>query len=173
MFWDHFGVRLSGSRTFLVVTHSFVSQTTHAFLGVLPLCFCLSACCWLKPWPYVLKLKDMACILYKWNPFRWHLRLWPWPLCRSSFWSDCEAKPIYEMTMSVCVKTLVLAVAFSSIVGKLLMISLSSFTCINSFNSTMSTIHRKLCLWPWPSTFPVSRSNANLHLSQLWDNYMY
>ena len=30
-------VCLSGSRTFLVVTHSYVSQATHAFLGMLPL----------------------------------------------------------------------------------------------------------------------------------------
>ena len=39
---DHFvrclSVRLSGSHTFLVVTHSYVSQATHAFLGMLPLC---------------------------------------------------------------------------------------------------------------------------------------
>ena len=48
---DHFVRRLSvrpsvcllGSHTFLVVTHSYVSQATHAFLGMLPLCmyFCL------------------------------------------------------------------------------------------------------------------------------------
>ena len=31
--------RLYGSHTFLVVTHSYVSQATHAFLGMLPLCF--------------------------------------------------------------------------------------------------------------------------------------
>ena len=31
-------VRLSGSHIFLVVTHSYVSQATHAFLGMLPLC---------------------------------------------------------------------------------------------------------------------------------------
>ena len=31
-------VCLSGSHTFLVVTHSYVSQATHAFLGMLPLC---------------------------------------------------------------------------------------------------------------------------------------
>ena len=39
---DHFVRRLpmglSGSRTFLVVTHSYVWQATHAFLGMLPLC---------------------------------------------------------------------------------------------------------------------------------------
>ena len=34
-------VCLSGSHTFLVVTHSYVSQATHAFLGMLPLCFML------------------------------------------------------------------------------------------------------------------------------------
>ena len=34
-------VCLSDSQTFLVVTHSYVSQATHAFLGMLPLCFCL------------------------------------------------------------------------------------------------------------------------------------
>ena len=32
-------VRLSGSHTFLVVTHSYVSQVTHAFLGKQPLCY--------------------------------------------------------------------------------------------------------------------------------------
>ena len=32
-------VCLSSSHTFLVVTHSHVSQATHAFLGLLPLCF--------------------------------------------------------------------------------------------------------------------------------------
>ena len=32
-------VRLCGSHTFLVVTHSYVSHVTHAFLGMLPLCF--------------------------------------------------------------------------------------------------------------------------------------
>ena len=31
-------VCLSGSHTFLVVTHSYVWQATHAFLGMLPLC---------------------------------------------------------------------------------------------------------------------------------------
>ena len=31
-------VCLSGSHAFLVVTHSYVSQATHAFLGMLPLC---------------------------------------------------------------------------------------------------------------------------------------
>ena len=33
-------VSLSGSHAFLVVAHSYVSQATHAFLGMLPLCFC-------------------------------------------------------------------------------------------------------------------------------------
>ena len=32
-------VCLSGSHTFLVVTHSYVSQATHAFLGLLPFLF--------------------------------------------------------------------------------------------------------------------------------------
>ena len=32
-------VCLSGSHAFLVVTHRYVSKTTHAFLGMLPLCF--------------------------------------------------------------------------------------------------------------------------------------
>ena len=32
-------VCLSGSHTFLVVTHSYVSPATHAFLGMLPLCY--------------------------------------------------------------------------------------------------------------------------------------
>ena len=36
---DHFVQRLSGSHTFLVDTHSYVSQATHAFLGMLPLCY--------------------------------------------------------------------------------------------------------------------------------------
>ena len=43
---DHFVRRLSvrqshflGSHTFSVVSHSYVSQATHAFLGMLPLCF--------------------------------------------------------------------------------------------------------------------------------------
>ena len=39
---DHFVwrlcIRLSGSNTFYVVTHSYVSQTTHPFLGMLPVC---------------------------------------------------------------------------------------------------------------------------------------
>ena len=47
---DHFvrrlsvcvSVCLSDSRTFLIVTHSYVSQATHAFLGMLPLCW---ICC--------------------------------------------------------------------------------------------------------------------------------
>ena len=46
---DHFVRRLSvlyshflGSHTFLVVTHSYVSQATHAFLGLLPLCYVTS-----------------------------------------------------------------------------------------------------------------------------------
>ena len=34
----HLCVCLSGSQTFLIVTHSYVSQATHAFLGMLPLC---------------------------------------------------------------------------------------------------------------------------------------
>ena len=33
-------VCLSSSHTFLVLTHSYVSQATHAFLRMLPLCFC-------------------------------------------------------------------------------------------------------------------------------------
>ena len=44
---DHFvrrlSVRLSGSHTFLVVMHSYVSQATSAFLGMLPLCFYLTS----------------------------------------------------------------------------------------------------------------------------------
>ena len=43
---DHFVRRLSVSRsashTFLVVTHSYVSQATHAFLAMLPLCSAVS-----------------------------------------------------------------------------------------------------------------------------------
>ena len=35
-------VCLSDSHTFLIVTHSYVSQATHAFLGMLPLCFHLT-----------------------------------------------------------------------------------------------------------------------------------
>ena len=42
---DHFvrrlSVCLSGSHTFLVVMHSYVSQATHAFLEMLPLCYFL------------------------------------------------------------------------------------------------------------------------------------
>ena len=42
-------VCLSGSNTFLVVTHSYVSQATHAFLGMLALCFHIAewimSCC--------------------------------------------------------------------------------------------------------------------------------
>ena len=37
-------VRLSGSHTFVVVTHSYVSQATHAFLGMLLLCCFFSIC---------------------------------------------------------------------------------------------------------------------------------
>ena len=33
-------MRLSGSHTFLIFTHSYVSEATHAFLGMLPL-FCI------------------------------------------------------------------------------------------------------------------------------------
>ena len=39
---DHFvcaSVCMSGNHTFLVVTHSYVSQATHAFLRILPLCY--------------------------------------------------------------------------------------------------------------------------------------
>ena len=47
---DHFvrqlSVCLSGSHTFLVVTYSYVSQATHAFLGMLPLCSVLITCNW-------------------------------------------------------------------------------------------------------------------------------
>ena len=38
-FVRHLSVCPSGSHTFLVVTHSYVSQAEHAFLGMLPLCF--------------------------------------------------------------------------------------------------------------------------------------
>ena len=39
---DHFLRRLlSGSHTFLVVTHSYVPQATHTFLGMLPLFFAI------------------------------------------------------------------------------------------------------------------------------------
>ena len=40
-------VFLYSSHTFLVVMHSYVSQATHAFLGMLPL-FCRSYCCLFK-----------------------------------------------------------------------------------------------------------------------------
>ena len=38
-------MHLSGSHIFLVVTHTYVSQATHEFLGMLPLCLldCLAA----------------------------------------------------------------------------------------------------------------------------------
>ena len=59
---DHFvrrlsacpSVRLSGSHTFLIVTHSYVSQATHAFLGMLPLCYYLSV------YRYPLLLNDLC-----------------------------------------------------------------------------------------------------------------
>ena len=53
----HLSVCLSGSHTFLVVTHSYVSQATHAFLGMLPL-FQLIFCkfktynVWLSIWTF-------------------------------------------------------------------------------------------------------------------------
>ena len=48
---DHFVRRLcvcvclSGSHTFLVVTHSNVSQATHVLLGMLPLCLLIKCQC--------------------------------------------------------------------------------------------------------------------------------
>ena len=36
-FFQHLSICLSGSHTFLVVTHSYISQASHAFLGMLPL----------------------------------------------------------------------------------------------------------------------------------------
>ena len=52
----HLSVRpsllLSGSHAFLVVMHSYVSQATHAFLGMLPLC-CIAdtvLTCFLQMW---------------------------------------------------------------------------------------------------------------------------
>ena len=47
---DHFvwrlsvcsSIYLSGSHTFLVVTHNYVSQATHAFLEMLPLCYTIT-----------------------------------------------------------------------------------------------------------------------------------
>ena len=50
---------VSGSHTFLVVTHSYVLQVTHAFLGMLPLCF-------LYTWPNNLQyriLYQLSCAL--------------------------------------------------------------------------------------------------------------
>ena len=49
-------MRLSGSHTFLEVTYSYVSQATHAFLGMLPLCFkkCLEVTNYLVPLYLVL-----------------------------------------------------------------------------------------------------------------------
>ena len=47
-------VCLSGSHTFLVVMHSYVSQATHAFLGMLPLCYKYSYSCIIeKNWIHV------------------------------------------------------------------------------------------------------------------------
>ena len=34
----------------------------------------------------------------------------------------------------------------------------------------MSTIHHDPCIWPWPSTIPVSRSHTDLHLGPLWEH---
>ena len=52
-------VCLSGSHTFLVVTHSYVSQVTHAFLGMLPLCFVVI---WvLLLWHITFSLKQHFC----------------------------------------------------------------------------------------------------------------
>ena len=45
-------VSLSSSHTFLVVTHSYVSQATHAFLGLLPLCFSYQLF-WYIMWRYI------------------------------------------------------------------------------------------------------------------------
>ena len=46
-------VCLSDSHTFLIVTHSYVSQATHAFLGMLPLCYLRIEC---KFWSCYVKM---------------------------------------------------------------------------------------------------------------------
>ena len=91
---------------------------------------------------------------------------------RDNFWSDSEAILVFEMVMSVPLSVCLrqqfsLATAFSSIVGKLM--TLSNFTCMYSL---LSTIHCGPCVWPWPLTCPVSRSNVNLRLSPFRAHYI-
>ena len=53
-------VCLTSSQTFLVVAHSYVSQATHAFLGMLPVCYCL----WVHiRWKYRRHLFLEGCLL--------------------------------------------------------------------------------------------------------------
>ena len=53
-------VCLSGSPTFLVVTHSYVSQATHAFLAMLPLCFTYREVPELNPSNYGLSVAESS-----------------------------------------------------------------------------------------------------------------
>ena len=85
-----------------------------------------------------------------------------------SFRPDCEDKPVYEMEMAVYLhQQFGLATAFMSIVGKLLMITLSNFACIYTL---MSIIHCIPC--PWPVTNPVSRSIVGKLLMMTLSNFI-
>ena len=57
-------VCLSDSHTFLIVTHSYVSQATHAFLGMLPLCLHILACLlnssYILAWIWIKVGRDVA-----------------------------------------------------------------------------------------------------------------
>ena len=52
-------VCLSGSHTFLVVMHSYVSQAIHAFLGMLPLCLILYRCMFCDSISWVLDIHEL------------------------------------------------------------------------------------------------------------------
>ena len=75
-------VCLSDSHTFLIVMHCYVSQATHAFLGMLPLCFTL-----------MIKLKFRVLLLMKIQ------------ICKNLF-SEKEMSPETVWVMSLSLKVL-------------------------------------------------------------------
>ena len=60
-FVQHLSVCLSGSHTFLVVTHSYVLQATHAFFGMLPLCLYSV----LSKWHGTIQCKENKFIIFE------------------------------------------------------------------------------------------------------------
>ena len=104
---DHFVRRLAvclyGSHTFLVVTHSYVSQVTHTFLGMLPVCYVSFQHLYISLTELQIKREEEIAknplskvrksSNLKWSPFNKYKKFSLWPLMEFIHWINKHGIP--------------------------------------------------------------------------------